>query len=75
MTMPNNRTRRLMLALFMIIFCLFRYYIWHSTNIRNKENFEYSFSGIVEKVRYDEKLIPYVSINGKEYYLDAEYDF
>lgn len=29
------------------------------------------FSGVIEKIRYDKKMIPIVTVNGKSYYLSA----
>lgn len=64
-----------MLALFIVVFVLFKYYAWHSINIRNKKNFDYNFAGIVENVTYDEKLIPSVTVHNRTYYLDTGYNF
>lgn len=36
-----------------------------------KELRSYEFSGVIESIRYDKKHIPYIYVNKKEYYLDA----
>lgn len=66
---------KLMLILFVIVCISFGAYLYLSTAKSNKENLNREFHGIVESIRYDEKDIPYVGIDGKEYYLDAGYNF
>ena len=38
-------------------------------------NLSYQFKGVVSKIRYDVKGIPYVTVNGSGYYLNAGYGF
>jgi hypothetical protein len=63
------------LILFVILCISFMGYLIISNGKTDKENLSRQFDGIVEGVRYDEKYIPYVQIKGKEYYLDAGYNF
>lgn len=66
---------KLSLVLFVIVCILLFGFLFVSTNTSRNENMNRQFHGIVESVRYDKKAIPYVKVNGKEYYLDAGYNF
>ena len=44
--------------------------------VKKKEALNWNFNGAVQKVRYDVKGIPFVTVNGKEYDLyDTFWDF
>ena len=40
-----------------------------------KDNLSYKFKGIVDTVKYDVKGIPTITIDKKQYYLSAGYNF
>jgi hypothetical protein len=63
-----NKKVRYIYLLAVIAFVI---HIIYSSSVARKIVLKYSFSGIVEKVVYDKKSIPNVTIDGKTYYLGS----
>lgn len=66
---------KLPILFFVIVCAVSMVYFVVRIHKENQENINWHFNGIVENVRYDQKDIPYVQVNGKEYYLAARYKF
>jgi hypothetical protein len=52
---------------------IFITYFSYTSVTAEKAYHRYTFNGIVDKVTYDEKSIPSVTIKGKTYYLGSSY--
>ncbi len=66
---------KLVIILFAVVCVFFIGYLLISTKKSDETNRSVQFNGVIESVSYDEKGIPFVKLNGKEYYLDAGYNF
>jgi hypothetical protein len=67
-----NRQKAIRVIIFLFAFISFltwRYLVAQKTNLSRE------FNGRVENVSYDEKGIPTVTIGGKNYYLNTDYNF
>lgn len=62
------------LVFFTLLFLLAGY-IFISTNLNRQKNLSYHFDGLVQKVDYDTKMVPTVTVDGKTYILSAGYNF
>lgn len=63
------------LFIFLLLSALFILYAIFGTIRNRKTDLSWNFTGIVDKIDYDEKGVPNVIVNGKEYYLSAGYNF
>ncbi len=59
-------------AIVFILFFIFIFYGYYKGRAQRKS---YHFSGIIEKITYDVKMIPYLTVHGKSYYLSPLRDF
>ena len=70
-----NRQPALGFAIFVFFGILFMVFLSIMNTRSFKRNLFFEFDGTVEKVIYDAKGIPEVTVKGKTYYISAEYNF
>ena len=58
-----------------IVFALFYLSVFFLYQRGKAQKKAFHFSGVIEKIRYDVKMIPYLTVHGETYYLSPLGDF
>lgn len=73
--MMTKLMKKALVVFFVVSYSVFIVYYYYSNRLGEEENLDRQFNGVIENVHYDEKSIPYVEIDKKEYYLNMGYYF